>query len=121
MPPTRKTHQNAISGITKDRVNKPYQWNSAIQNHARNMLIRRGLESNLQNMNAIAAALLAKENDVPEVEMVDAEVEKLKTLADSVWASSSPEDAEQVLDPTGSPRKTVVAPDVTGLRASVIE
>ena len=75
------------------------------------MLTRRGLESNLQNMNAIAAALQAKENDVPEVDMVDAEVEKLKTLADSVWASSSPEDAEQVLDPTGSPRKTVVAPE----------
>ncbi|CCU79600.1 EKA-like protein [Blumeria hordei DH14] len=47
-------------------------------------------------MNAIAAALQAKENDVPEVEMVDAEVDRLKTLADSIWASSSPEDAEQV-------------------------
>ncbi|CCU82565.1 EKA-like protein [Blumeria hordei DH14] len=43
--------------------------------------------------------------------MLDAEVEKLKTLAESVWASSSPEVAEQVLDPTGSPRKTVVAPE----------
>ncbi|CCU76400.1 EKA-like protein [Blumeria hordei DH14] len=43
--------------------------------------------------------------------MVDVEVEKLKTLANSVWASSSPEDAEKVLDPTGSPRKTIVAPE----------
>ncbi|CCU83181.1 EKA-like protein, partial [Blumeria hordei DH14] len=111
MPPTRKTQKNAISGITKDRVIKPYQWTPAIQNHARNMLTRKGLESNLQNMNTIAAALQAKENDVPEVDMVDAEVEKLKTLADSILASSSPEDAEQVLDPTGSPRKTVVAPE----------
>ena len=111
MPPTRKPHKNAVSGTAKDRVNKTYQWNTAIQNHARNMLTRRGLESNLQNMNAIAAALQAKENDVPEVDMVDAEVDRLKTLADSVWASSSPENAEQVLDPTGSPRKTVVAPE----------
>ncbi|CCU82510.1 EKA-like protein [Blumeria hordei DH14] len=62
-------------------------------------------------MNAIAAALIAKENDVPEVDMVDAEVEKLKALADPKWASSSPEDAEQVLDLTESPRITVIAPE----------
>ncbi|CCU79164.1 Avra10 like protein [Blumeria hordei DH14] len=75
------------------------------------MLTRRGLESNLQNMNAIAAALLAKENDVPEVEMVDAEVDRLKTLADSRWASSSQVDAGIVLKPAGSNIKTVVAPE----------
>ncbi|CCU74225.1 EKA-like protein [Blumeria hordei DH14] len=96
MPPTCKPHKNAVSGTAKDRVNKTYQWNTAIQNHARNMLTRRGLESNLQNMNTIAAALLAKEYNVPEVEMVDAEVDRLKTLANSIWASSSPENAEQV-------------------------
>ncbi|CCU82365.1 EKA-like protein [Blumeria hordei DH14] len=107
MPPTRKTHQNTISGITKDRINKPSQWHTAIQNHAKNMLTRRGLESNLQNMNTIAAALQAKENDVPEVDMVDAEVEKLKTL----WASSNQVDAGIVLKPAESNIKTVVAPE----------
>ncbi|CCU77489.1 EKA-like protein [Blumeria hordei DH14] len=62
-------------------------------------------------MNAVAAALLAKENDVPEVDMVDAEVEKLKTLEDSRWASSSQVDAGIVFKPAGSNIKTVVAPE----------
>ena len=63
------------------------------------MLARRGIESIVQSMNAIAAALEAKESDVPEVDMVDAEVEKLKTLANSTWASSSLEDAEKAQRP----------------------
>ena len=111
MPPTRKTHQNAISGITKDRVNKPYEWNGAIRDHAKNKLASRGLEISDKNMNAIAAALQAKDNYVPEVEMVDAEVEKLKTLSDSIWASSSPKDAELSPNPADTYNKTVAAPE----------
>ncbi|CCU82309.1 EKA-like protein [Blumeria hordei DH14] len=111
MPPTHKTHKNAISGITKDLVIKPYQWTPAIQNHARNMLTIKGLESNPQNMNAIAAALLAKENDVPEVEVLDAEVQKLKSLSDSRWAFSIPDDAEKTPGPAETSRETVVAPE----------
>ncbi|CCU74637.1 EKA-like protein [Blumeria hordei DH14] len=46
--------------------------------------------------------------------MVDAEVEKLKTLANSVWASSSPEDADTVLEPTEPNTKIVIAPEKRG-------
>lgn len=111
MPLTCKTHQNAISGITKDCVNKPYEWNGAIRDHAKNKLTSRGLEISDKNMNAIAAALQAKDNYVPKVETVDAEVEKLKTLSDSIWASSSQKDAELSPNPADTYNKTVAAPE----------
>ncbi|CCU78898.1 EKA-like protein [Blumeria hordei DH14] len=62
-------------------------------------------------MNAIVAALQAKDNFFPEVEMVDAEVEKLKALSDSKWASSSPKDAELSPKPADTYSKTVTAPE----------
>ena len=117
MPPTRKTHQNTISGITKDLVNKLYEWNGAIRDHVKTNPRSSGIELSDKNMNAIAAALQAKDNYVPEIEMVDAEVEKLKTPTDSKWAFSNQKDAELTLNPAVTYCNTVAAPE---MRAAVL-
>ncbi|CCU76095.1 EKA-like protein [Blumeria hordei DH14] len=43
--------------------------------------------------------------------MLDVEVQKLKSISDSRWASSSPEDAEKAPGPAETPRETVAAPE----------
>ncbi|CCU82985.1 EKA-like protein [Blumeria hordei DH14] len=111
MPPTRKTHKNAISGTAKDRVNKPYKLHESIRIIARQKLTEKGVEVSDQNLDTIEAALEAKGGDIPEVEMLDAEVLKLKSLSESRWASSSPDDAEKASGPAETSRETVIAPE----------
>ncbi|CCU76406.1 EKA-like protein [Blumeria hordei DH14] len=111
MPPTRKTHKNAISGTAKDRINKPYKLHESIQIIARKKLTEKGIEVSDQNLDTIEAALEAKGGNIPEVEMLDAEVLKLKSLSDSRWDSSSPDDAEKASGPAETSRETIIAPE----------
>ena len=91
----RKSHKNAISGITNDRVNKP----------------EKGVEASDKNLDTIEAALEANSCNIPESEMLDAEVQKLKSPSDSRWASSSTEDAVKAPGLAETYKETVAAPE----------
>ena len=59
--------------------NKPYEMHESIRNIARQKLSEKGVEASDQNLDTIEAALIAKGGNVPEVEMLDAEVQESKS------------------------------------------